>query len=109
VLASGCAPLVLSGFVPFGLLESNDHVANGPVAPDKRRRLLEERMISVVDSSVTNKPKPKTARSGLHQCNNNIVFGIDARSVKELRAMAKEQGYRNLSRLTKRELLGLLA
>jgi hypothetical protein len=99
-------PLVLSGFVPFGLLESNNHVA-----PNKRRRRsLEERMISVVDSSVINKPKPRTARSGQHhQCNSNIVFGIDSRTVKELRAMAKEQGYRNLSKLTKRELLRLLA
>jgi hypothetical protein len=102
--------LLNPGFISFGLLPASEPPRRGLASePPAHSVALVDRMISVVDDSVAGKPKPKTARSGLHQCNNNIVFGIDARSVKELRAMAKEQGYRNLSRLTKRELLRLLA
>jgi hypothetical protein len=68
---------------------------------------LIDRMISVVDEVEASKPRPKNRRVG--HTTTNIAFGIDGKTVKELRALAKEQGYRNTSKLTKRELLGLMA
>jgi hypothetical protein len=108
---------LLTGVTPIALLPAQTPKPNTSAVSTEttlprieRNTPLVDRMISVVDTSVIGKPKPKTARSGRwHQCNTNIVFGIDGKTVKELRAMAKEQGYRNTSKLTKAELLGLLA
>jgi hypothetical protein len=63
----------------------------------KRSATLIDRMVSTVDEVEASSPRPTTRRVGLTS------------TVKELRALAKEQGHRNTSRLTKRELLGLLA
>jgi hypothetical protein len=89
---------LLTGFKVAGLLTP---------APEQTPSTLIDRMISVVDEVEASKPRPRNRRVG--HTTTNIVFGIDGRTVKELRALAKEQGYKNTSKLTKRELLGLMA
>ncbi len=110
---------LLTGFEEVTKEEQPQHLLTGfkvagLLAPAPRLRtttkLVKEavdRMISVVDEVELSKPRPKTRRVG--HTSTNIVFGIDGKTVKELRVLAKEQGYRNTSKLSKRELLGLLA
>jgi hypothetical protein len=98
---------LLEGFEPYALLACGDEdqapkTKHSTVAAD-----LVNRMISVVDEVEASKPRPKNRRVG--HTTTSIAFGIDGKTVKELRALAKEQGYRNTSKLTKRELLGLMA
>jgi hypothetical protein len=116
------AVLALTGKVPVALLPpSAEYAAETPkpstseVSADQTVRLQSrhqlttriDRLISTVNEFEASRPRPKTRRVGF--TSTNIVFGIDGKTVKELRAIAKEQGYRNTSKLTKAELLGLLA
>jgi hypothetical protein len=107
--AAGAPTKRLKGLgLPVGLLAAPvGTVSAGAGGGAKPSEALIARMISVVDDVEASRPRPKTRRVGF--TSTNIVFGIDGRTVKELRAIAKEQGYRNVSRLSKAELLGLLA
>jgi hypothetical protein len=98
------AQQLLGGFEPYALLASGDEPKEqtSTISAD-----LVNRMISVVDEVEASKPRPRNRRVG--HTTTNIAFGIDGKTVKELRVLAKEQGYRNTSKLTKRELLGLMA
>jgi hypothetical protein len=92
---------------PVGTVSAGAALTAGAGGGAKPSEALVARMISVVDDVEASRPRPKTRRVGF--TSTNIVFGIDGRTVKELRAIAREQGYRNVSRLSKAELLGLLA
>jgi hypothetical protein len=115
---------LLGGFEPYALLLGGDEtkeqttkdqvkLLGGAPQPKLLTQAqapctdLVNRMISSVDEGESSKPRPKTRRVGY--TSTNIVFGIDGKTVKELRVLAKERGYKNTSKLTKRELLGLLA
>jgi hypothetical protein len=110
--AAGVPTKRLKGLgLPVGLLaapvSAGAALTAGAGGGAKPSEALIARMISVVDDVEASRPRPKTRRVGF--TSTNIVFGIDGRTVKELRAIAREQGYRNVSRLSKAELLGLLA
>jgi hypothetical protein len=94
----------LGGFEPYALLASGDEPKE---QTSTISAALVNRMVSVVNEVEASKPRPRNRRVG--HTTTNIVFGIDGKTVKELRALAKEQGYKNTSKLTKRELLGLMA
>jgi len=98
------AQQLLGGFEPYALLASGDEPKEqtSTISAD-----LVNRMISVVDEVEASKPRPRNRRVG--HTTTNIAFGIDGKTVKELRVLAKEQGYKNTSKLTKHDLLRLMA